>query len=405
MGKPRPTTASNFIISGFVSAWRRTISLERTSVAETRAAAAAAVCFIKKKIIIIIIMRALLLVGGYGTRLRPLTVTKPKPLVEFANKSILMHQIEALVRMNVKEIVLAVFHKAEDIEREIREEVKDMGVELIFSHEDEPLGTAGPLALAKDLLSQGGGPFFVLNSDVICEYPFEKLLEFHKSHGREGTIVVTEVQDPSKYGVVVYEEDGRINSFIEKPKNFVSNKINAGMYILNPSVLDRIELRPMSIEKEVFPAMAEDSQLYAMELDGYWMDIGQPKDYLTGVSLHLESRQDANMIDPTAKVGSCCQIGPDVVLGPGVVVHDNCSVRRTTILRDAVVKAGCRIEDSIVGWKSVIGTECEVKNTSVLGEGVVVKDRVCLNGAHVAPFVTVKSSVVEPRKIEADFEL
>merc|ERR1712076_346288 len=106
------------------------------------------------------------------------------------------------------------------------------------------------------------------------------MVAFHKGHGREGTIVVTKVEEPSKYGVVVYDQStGKIASFVEKPQEFISNKINAGMYIFNPSILNRIENRPMSIEKEVFPFMADDTQLYCMELDGFWMDIGQPKDY------------------------------------------------------------------------------------------------------------------------------
>lgn len=170
------------------------------------------------------------------------------------------------------------------MEKEMSDEAKKLGVRLIFSHESEPLGTAGPLALAKNLLSnEQNQPFFVLNSDIICEYPFKDLITFHKSHGREGTIVVTKVEEPSKYGVVMYDEDtGCIGSFIEKPQEFVSNKINAGMYILNPSVLDRIKLEPMSIEKEVFPFMAKEGQLYAFNLKGFWMDVGQPKDFLTG---------------------------------------------------------------------------------------------------------------------------
>lgn len=168
------------------------------------------------------------------------------------------------------------------MERELRQETEKLGVNLIFSHETEPLGTAGPLALAKDILLKSPEPFFVLNSDVICDFPFQELEKFHRNHGKEGTIVVTKVEEPSKYGVVIYDSTGCIESFIEKPQEFVSNKINAGLYILNPSVLSRIELKPTSIEKEVFPFMSSDKQLYAFELAGFWMDVGQPKDFLTG---------------------------------------------------------------------------------------------------------------------------
>lgn len=173
------------------------------------------------------------------------------------------------------------------MEAELKEETEKLGVNLIFSHETEPLGTAGPLALAKDILMTSSEPFFVLNSDVICDFPFKEFEKFHRSHGKEGTIVVTKVEEPSKYGVVLYDSEGCIESFIEKPQEFVSNKINAGMYIFNPSVLSRIELKPTSIEKEVFPCMSKDKQLFAFELNGFWMDIGQPKDFLTGEIIKL----------------------------------------------------------------------------------------------------------------------
>lgn len=173
--------------------------------------------------------RALILVGGYGTRLRPLTLSRPKPLVEFSNKPILMHQIEALVEAGVRQVVLAVSYRAEQMELQLKKETDKLGVELIFSHETEPLGTAGPLALAKDLLTMSDEPFFVLNSDIICDFPFRELEAFHRSHGNEGTIVVTKVEEPSKYGVVLYNEIGCIQDFIEKPQEFISNKINAGM--------------------------------------------------------------------------------------------------------------------------------------------------------------------------------
>jgi mannose-1-phosphate guanylyltransferase len=210
------------------------------------------------------------------------------------------------------------------------------------------LSLSGPLALAKHILANSTQPFFVLNSDVICDFPFKKLENFHRSHGKEGTIVVTKVEEPSKYGVVIYDSEGRIENFIEKPQEFVSNKINAGMYIFNPSVLSRIELKPTSIEKEVFPLMSRDQQLYAFELEGFWMDIGQPKDFLTGMCLYLASLRQKSpsqllqgdqgvignvLIDPTAKIGKDCQIGPNVTIGPGVVIEDGVCIKRCTILK------------------------------------------------------------------------
>ncbi|GFP86328.1 probable mannose-1-phosphate guanylyltransferase 1 [Phtheirospermum japonicum] len=171
-------------------------------------------------------MKALILVGGFGTRLRPLTLSVPKPLVDFANKPMILHQPEVMLNF------------LKDFEAQL-------GIKITCSKETEPLGTGGPLALARDKLIDGcGEPFFVLNSDVICEYPLKEMLQFHKSHGGEASIMVTQVE-----------------RFVEKPKVFVGNKINAGIYILNPSILDRIELRPTSIEKEVFPSIAAERKL------------------------------------------------------------------------------------------------------------------------------------------------
>jgi mannose-1-phosphate guanylyltransferase len=139
--------------------------------------------------------------------------------------------------------VLAVNYRPEVMVSYLKQYEEQFNVKITFSVETEPLGTAGPLALAREILGKDDSCFFVLNSDVICDYPFEQLLDFHKAHGGEGTIVVTKVEDPSKYGVVVnHAESSKIERFVEKPQTFISNKINAGIYILNPSVLNRIEV-------------------------------------------------------------------------------------------------------------------------------------------------------------------
>lgn len=358
-------------------------------------------------------IRALILAGGYGTRLRPLTLSRPKPLVEFANKSILLHQMEALVDAGVEQIVLAVSYQAKDMERALSEQAVKLGVKLMFSHETEPLGTAGPLALSRDILSSSPEPFFVLNSDVICDFPFKDLINYHRGHGKEGTILVTKVDEPSKYGVVIYNEDGQIQSFVEKPQEFISNKINSGIYILNPFVLNRIELRPTSIEKEVFPHMALDGQLHAMELKGFWMDVGQPKDYLEGLSLYLASLRQKDskllyegpgvvgnvLVDPSARIGEGCRIGPDVTIGPDVVIEDGTCIKRSAILSSARVRQHANLDGCIVGWRSTVGRWVRVDQTSVLGEDVVINDELYVNGVQILPHKCVSLSVLEPRVI------
>jgi len=176
--------------------------------------------------------------------------------------------------------------------------------------------------------------FFVLNSDISCQYPLEELLKFHKQHGKEGTIMVTKVQEPSKYGVVVSNKEGQIQQFIEKPQIFVGNRINAGIYIFNKEILDRIKLEPTSIERVIFPQMAKENKLYSMDLEGYWMDIGQPLDYLIGTSLYLHHQKQNNLlketvlISPSAKIGKDCLIGPDVVIGDDVIIGDGVRIKK-----------------------------------------------------------------------------
>ena len=165
-------------------------------------------------------MKGLILVGGLGTQLRPLTLSTPKPLIEFGNKPQLVHFIDALVEAGVTEVVLAITYRPEIMHEFLEKYQKQYGIKITCSEEETPMGTAGPLALARDLLDDGTGePFFMLNADVICDYPLKEVLAFHKAHGGEATILVTKVEEPSKYGVVVFDEaSGKVDHFVEKPK-------------------------------------------------------------------------------------------------------------------------------------------------------------------------------------------
>jgi mannose-1-phosphate guanylyltransferase len=303
-------------------------------------------------------MKALILVGGYGTRLRPLTFSKPKPLVEFANDPMILHQIKALVEIGVTEVVLAVNYQPEVMLSAMQQVEEKFKVKITFSIEPEPLGTAGPLRLARDILTADGNKtFFVLNSDVICEFPFKKLLDFHLAHNGEGTLMTTDVDDPSKYGVILSVKGSTlIEKFVEKPKDYVGKAINAGIYVFNTSMLDRIPEKPTSIEKEIFPPMAAENQLHSIPLEGFWADVGQPKDFLIGTALYLESlkkKEPASlvtgkhitgnvMIDPTAKIGNNCKIGPNVTIGAGVVVGDGVRLKSCVLMKE------CHIKDVIL---------------------------------------------------------
>lgn len=319
--------------------------------------------------------------------------------------------------------------------------------------EQEPLGTAGPLALARNLL-QGADSFFVLNSDVICEFPFAAMMQFHKQHGREATISVTKVEEPSKYGVVVFDEaTGEIERFVEKPQEYVGNKINAGMYILNSSVLDRIPLKPTSIEKDVSSPLSRqvspgsgvplDGRSQAVVrvraarlLDGRGPAQGLPERYgkpfvrcsrrpgtrLYLNYLHSHPKKQALLakgahingpvlIDQSAKLGAGVRIGPNVVIGPNVTVEDGVRIMNSTVLSDTEIRQHSFVSGSIIGRKctvgefllqgvqSALGRWVRIESTSVMGDDVVVKDELYLNGAQVLPHKSISENVPESKVI------
>lgn len=206
------------------------------------------------------------------------------------------------------------------------------------------------------------------------------------------------------------ETTGQVEKFVEKPKIFVGNKINAGIYLLNPSVLDRIELKPTSIEKEVFPKIAADNKLYAMVLPGFWMDIGQPKDYITGLRLYLDSLRKKSssklakgshiignvLVDESAVIGDGCLIGPDVAIGPGCEIEPGVRLSHCTVMRGVRIKRHACISSSIIGWHSTVGRWARVENMSILGEDVHIGDEVYSNGGVVLPHKEIKSSILKP---------
>lgn len=351
-------------------------------------------------------MKALILVGGFGTRLRPLTLSNPKPLVEFCNKAMILHQIEALANVGCTEVVLAVNYQPEKMRAFLEKKEKELGIKITTSLELEPMGTAGPIKLAEHCLNDGE-PFFVLNSDVSCEYPFQQMIDFQQKTNAGGVLLATPVEDPSKFGVIIYDDNGKIERFVEKPQKFISRYINAGIYYFTPAIFDRIELRPTSIEKEVFPLMASEGLLYVMELDGFWADVGQPKDFLAGTTLKLASMRNTTphvlasgaefvgnvLVDPTAKIGTGCRIGPDVVIGPNCVVEDGVRLHTTTLLPGSTVRSHSFVSKAIIGWQSTVGEWVRIENMTVLGEDVNVKAERYINASSVLPHKSVSKDL------------
>ncbi|KAF7683388.1 Mannose-1-phosphate guanyltransferase [Astathelohania contejeani] len=342
--------------------------------------------------------KALILVGGYGTRLRPLTITTPKPLIPFANKPILQHQIEALIKAGVSEIILAVNYHMEAIERAIKDSMNHYNVNIIFSVEDTPLGTGGPLALAKKYLCSENkiSPFFVLNSDVICDYPLAEMMESHLKEMPYGTILTTTMEDTTRYGVVVVNENSnKVTNFIEKPKNFIGNRINAGIYILDPAVLDMIEIKECSLEKEIFPNIVKLNSLFIYELKGYWMDIGQPMDYLLGQWLYLQKDVKNNDIDSSVVLGDGCVISKNVCIGRNTIIGKGVRIENSVIFNGCIIEDYAYIQNSMIGYNCRIGKWSHIINETILSDEVRVEDGVMLDDCKILPYKRIMKNAIK----------
>ncbi|ELA46880.1 hypothetical protein VCUG_01654 [Vavraia culicis subsp. floridensis] len=326
---------------------------------------------------------AIILVGGYGTRLRPLTLTRPKPLIPFVNIPIISHQIKKLHEFGTRKIILAANYRTEDIVCQMTKLANDLGIEIIFSVEKEVLGTGGPLALARQYLDEPT-PVFVLNSDVICEYPFDELFAAHLACKRKATILTTVVDDPSRYGVILKEGNG-ITRFVEKPKNYVGNTINAGIYVMNREVLNDIPLKEVSLENEVFAQMAVRNELAAFELKGFWKDIGQHRDYLVAQHLFLSSKGLESVIDETAVVRKEAFIGENVVIGKNVKIGMGAYIKNATLMDNTVVSDYCVVLNSIIGFSCKISKWCRLEKMCVLADEVEIKECISLRNCIVLP--------------------
>ncbi|HYX83766.1 MAG TPA: NDP-sugar synthase [Gaiellales bacterium] len=281
-------------------------------------------------------MIAVVLVGGEGTRLRPLTYATPKPMLPIANRPFLEHQVEHLRSHGIDRIVLACGYKPDAIR-------SHFGSELEYVVEPEPLGTGGAIAYAAREI---GETFVACNGDVLTDLDLTALVAFHRDRGARMTIALHPVADPSRYGVVATDESGAVTAFIEKPApgSTPVRTINAGTYVVEPDVLGLIPPgKPVSVEYEVFPLLVGKG-LHALADEGLWLDIGTPESFLAA---NLERMPDGGLVDPTARIDPSARIVESVV-GPGSAVGADARVRRSVLLPGAVVAAGKTMENQVV---------------------------------------------------------
>ena len=326
-----------------------------------------------------------MLVGGFGTRLRPLTWSTPKQMLPVVDRPMIERVVASLARHGVTDAVLSLGYRP-DAFTEAYPDGTCAGVALHYAVEPEPLDTAGAVRFAA---ADAGidSTFVVVNGDVLTDLDVGELWRFHHDRGAEGTIALTPVDDPSRYGVVPIDDDGRVIAFVEKPPagEAPTNWINAGTYVLEPSVLERIPAgRKVSIERETFPAMVADGSLYALHSDSYWVDAGTPATYLQ-VQLDLvDGTRGAP--EPACRPSVRVDDGADVehsVLMEGVVVEAGACVRDSVLLPGSRVGPRAMVVGSVVGPGAVVGADAVVAGLTVLGDGVMVEPGARHDGARV----------------------
>ena len=319
-------------------------------------------------------MQAIVLVGGEGTRLRPLTSDVPKPALTLVDRPFLAYMIEWLAGHGVSEIVLACGFLPDVLREALAGEEERAGARIRYVVEPEPLGTAGAIRFAADALGESlDERFLALNGDVLTDLDLGALLRAHAERAAPATIALHPVEDSSAYGLVRTAAGGEVLEFAEKTGEEAPGEINAGMYVLERSVLDLIPPgENVSIEREVFPRLVGEG-LGALLLDGYWMDIGTPERYLQASWDILEGRVETR-VRPTAPgllVGAGARVEAGATVGPRAVVSPGCTVAAGAEVRDSVLLEGC----AVGAGASVAG--------SVLAAGVTVEAGAELDGAVV----------------------
>lgn len=323
-------------------------------------------------------MRAVVLVGGFGTRLRPLTSSTPKQMLPVVNRLMIERVVEHLGRHGVSTAVLALGYRP-DAFVDAYPSGRCAGVDLHYAVEPEPMDTAGAIRFAA--LDAGiDDRFLVINGDVLTDLDVSALVARHEASGAEGTIALHRVTDPSAFGVVPTAADGQVTAFIEKPPrgDAPTDLINAGTYVLEASVLDRIAKdQRVNVERVTFPAMVADGSLYAFDGRTYWIDAGTPSTYLAANLDLLSGVRGA----PEEGVHVSARVEGEIrmsVLGPEAVVEPGATIERSVLLRGARVERGAAVRDAIIGPRAVVGVDATVEAGSVVGD-----ERVIEAGAHL----------------------
>ena len=335
-------------------------------------------------------MKGLILAGGKGTRLRPLTINTPKPVVPVANSPFLLYQIDLMRDASIQEIILSLSYQPRKIEDLLRDG-SDYGVWIRYAVEGTPLGTGGAFKNAEEHIDSAT---VVFNGDVLTSIDLAAVIALHKQKGAVATIVLTRVENPSAYGLVETSHEGWIQRFIEKPgpDEITCNTINAGIYVLEPSVLKYIPKgEPYSFERGLFPVLLERREpVLSFILDKYWIDIGTPQKYIevhhdilsrrfvsprvAGSSLNRTSLPAGAVVDDKSIIDFDVSIREGVRI-ENCVIGKNCKINEGAHIVDSVIWSGNTIDADARITRSVIGKGCYIGRSAVLRPGVVLGDK------------------------------
>lgn len=342
-------------------------------------------------------MDAVVLVGGEGTRLRPLTLDRPKPVLPLLGRPLLAYVLERLAEAGVTRVIFGCGYLPDPIQACFG--VRELGLALEYVVEPRPMGTAGGIRHAAR--GRVSGTFLALNGDILADAPLTELVAAHRAWGAAATISLAAVADPSRYGLVRTDADGRVLGFVEKPDRaeIDTNLINAGAYVLEPSVLELIEDgRAVSIERETFPSLV-GAGLCALAQSGYWSDIGTPESYIAAhhdllagrIRSQLPGRASAERwvdegatLSPDAVLESPCQIAAGAIVGAGARVAAGSSIaagaeiearaqlRGSVVQERAIVREAAIVEDAVIGPGALIGAGAHIASGAVVGPGVSI---------------------------------
>ena len=349
-------------------------------------------------------MKAVILVGGQGTRLRPLTLGTPKPMVPLANKPFVSYVLDRLKNHGISEVIFSMGYLPDGIKSYFGDG-SDLGLKVTYVTEDKPLGTAGAVKNVEEHVRDGD--FLVLNGDILTDLDLNGLIAFHNEKKAVGTLALTPVEDPTAYGLVRTREDGSVLGFVEKPSwdQIDTNLINAGTYVLRSEVFELIPAGvEYSFERGVFPRLVGNG-LYGYASDSYWMDIGTPEKYLQAhydiLEMNVETsiaecldddfvclQGDVHMeegakIVPPVIIGEGCTIRSGARVGRMAIVGPGCTIAAGGVIEESVVQEGCHLGENVVIRRSIIARGASIETGTIVAGGAIVGEGARVEGDNI----------------------